>query len=48
MSGMARKAAIRTALRYGVLSVLAFVVVCPLAWLAIASLSPQAAIFHPV
>ena len=31
-------------LRYGLLSVLAFVVVCPLAWLALASLRPQAEI----
>ena len=45
---MVRGAAIQASLRYGALSVLAFVVVCPLAWLAIASLSPQAEIFHPV
>jgi len=36
------------ALRYGALSVLAFAVVCPLAWLALASLRPQAEIFQPV
>lgn len=35
-------------LRYGLLSVLAFVVVCPLAWLALASLRPQAEIFQPI
>ncbi|MBL0933198.1 MAG: carbohydrate ABC transporter permease [Rhizobiaceae bacterium] len=35
-------------LRYGLLSVLAFVVVCPLAWLALASLRPQSEIFQPV
>lgn len=36
------------ALRYGALSILAFAVVCPLAWLALASLRPQAEIFQPV
>jgi ABC-type glycerol-3-phosphate transport system permease component len=35
-------------IRYGLLSVLAFVVVCPLAWLAIASLRPQSEIFQPI
>ncbi len=35
-------------LRYGLLSVLAFIVVCPLAWLALASLRPQSEIFQPV
>ena len=35
-------------LRYGLLSILAFMVVCPLAWLALASLRPQAEIFQPV
>ena len=35
-------------LRYGLLSVLAFIVVCPLAWLALASLRPQNEIFQPV
>lgn len=35
-------------LRYGLLSILAFLVVCPLAWLALASLRPQAEIFQPV
>lgn len=35
-------------LRHGVLSVLAFVVVFPLAWLALASLKPEAEIFQPV
>ncbi|PSM17613.1 MULTISPECIES: carbohydrate ABC transporter permease [Nitratireductor] len=35
-------------LRYGLLSVLAFIVVCPLAWLALASLRPQAEIFQPI
>ena len=34
--------------RYGLLSILAFVVICPLAWLALASLRPQAEIFRPV
>lgn len=37
-----------TVLRYGLLSVLAFIVVCPLAWLVIASLRPQSEIFQPV
>lgn len=36
------------ALRYGALSILAFAVVCPLAWLALASLRPQSEIFQPV
>jgi ABC-type glycerol-3-phosphate transport system permease component len=36
------------ALRYGALSVFAFVVVCPLAWLLLASLRPQTEIFQPV
>ena len=35
-------------LRYGLLSILAFIVVCPLAWLALASLRPQSEIFQPV
>lgn len=35
-------------LRYGLLSILAFIVVCPLAWLALASLRPQNEIFQPV
>ncbi|MFD2238091.1 carbohydrate ABC transporter permease [Aureimonas populi] len=35
-------------LRYGLLSILAFIVVCPLAWLALASLRPQGEIFQPV
>lgn len=35
-------------LRYGALSILAFAVVCPLAWLALASLRPQAEIFQPI
>lgn len=35
-------------MRYGLLSILAFVVVCPLAWLALASLRPQGEIFQPV
>lgn len=34
-------------MRYGMLSILAFLVVCPLAWLALASLRPQAEIFQP-
>lgn len=37
-----------TTARYGILSVLAFMVICPLAWLAIASLRPQSEIFQPV
>jgi ABC-type glycerol-3-phosphate transport system permease component len=37
-----------TMARYGALSVLAFVVVCPLAWLALASLRPQSEIFQSV
>ncbi|WP_138469285.1 carbohydrate ABC transporter permease [Poseidonocella sp. HB161398] len=35
-------------LRYGLLSVLAFCVAAPLAWLCLASLSPQSEIFQPV
>lgn len=35
-------------LRYGLLSILAFIVVCPLAWLALASLRPQSEIFQPI
>lgn len=35
-------------LRYGLLSIFAFIVVCPLAWLALASLRPQNEIFQPV
>lgn len=35
-------------LRYGLLSILAFAVVCPLAWLALASLRPQSEIFQPI
>lgn len=35
-------------LRYGLLSVLVFIVVCPLVWLALASLRPQNEIFQPV
>jgi len=35
-------------LRYGLLSILAFIVVCPLAWLALASLRPQGEIFQSV
>jgi ABC-type glycerol-3-phosphate transport system permease component len=34
--------------RYGLLSVLAFCIAAPLAWLGLASLSPQAEIFQPV
>lgn len=34
--------------RYGCLSILAFAVVCPLAWLALASLRPQSEIFQPI
>lgn len=37
-----------TAARYGALSILAFMVVCPLAWLTIASLRPQSEIFQPI
>ena len=37
-----------TMFRYGALSVLAFVVVCPLAWLAVASIRPQSEIFQPI
>lgn len=35
-------------LRYGLLSVLAFCIAAPLAWLCLASLSPQTEIFQPV
>lgn len=35
-------------IRYGLLSIMAFIVVCPLAWLALASLRPQAEIFQPI
>ncbi len=35
-------------LRYGLLSILAFIVVFPLVWLALASLRPQNEIFQPV
>ncbi len=38
----------RAMIRYGLLSVLAFIVVCPLAWLAIASVRPQTEIFQPL
>lgn len=48
MSEASPSSALQVTLRYGLLSILAFVVVCPLAWLALASLRPQAEIFHPV
>jgi len=35
-------------LRYGLLSIFAFLVVCPLAWLGLASMRPQNEIFQSV
>lgn len=48
MSDVPFQSPFRSMIRYGLLSVLAFVVVCPLAWLAIASLRPQSEIFQPI
>lgn len=43
-----RTSAFGPSLRYGLLSILGFMVVFPLAWLALSSLKPQAEIFQPV
>lgn len=48
MNAAASTNQVATFARYGALSVLSFIVVCPLAWLAIASLRPQGEIFQPI
>ncbi len=48
MSAANRRQSFEAFARHGTLSVIAFIVVCPLAWLAIASLRPQSEIFQPI